>query len=158
MSNWTRADYVAFTIHGAPRTKKTSTQLVHIGKFHKLLPSKQHKAWFKLAMEQAPRILRELAAQGATLPLVGLVEVSAVFYRDRNTGDLLGYEQSLADWLQAPRHKPKRNGAGIIRDDAQIDSWDGSRRAKDAANPRIEVTIRALGPGQAELFEADDDE
>jgi hypothetical protein len=148
---------VTFTIFGPCRTKKTSSQIVHIGKFHKLLPSKQYLEWFHLALQQAPRIRRELAAQGAQLPLAGLVEVSAVFYRQTCVGDLCGFLQALGDYLQAPRLKPKRNGAGIIKDDAQIDSWDGSRRAKDADNPRIEVTIRGLGPGQAEMFEEDEE-
>ena len=148
---------MTFTIFGPCRTKKTSSQIVHIGKFHKLLPSRPYLEWFALAMQQAPRIRRELAARGAHLPLAGLVEVSAVFYRQTCVGDLCGFLQALGDYLQEPRRKPKRNGAGIIKDDAQIDSWDGSRRAKDAANPRIEVTIRVLGPGQAELFEEDED-
>ena len=148
---------MTFTIFGPPRTKKTHSQIVHIGKFHKLLPSKPYLEWFHLALQQAPRIRRELAAQGAHLPLAGAVEVTAVFYRQTCVGDLCGFLQALGDLLQASRLKPKRNGAGIIKDDAQIDSWDGSRRAKDAANPRIEVTIRALGPGQAELFEEDED-
>jgi hypothetical protein len=142
----------------APRTKKTSSRLVMRGKFPRILPSAAYMEWFHLAMQQAPRIRRELAAQGAHLPLAGAVEVSAVFYRERLTGDLVGFAQALGDWLQEPRHKPKRNGAGIIKDDAQIDSWDGSRRAKDAARPRIEVTIRALGPGQAEMSFEEDDE
>jgi len=146
------------TIIGAPRTKKTSSRVVKCGKFTRVLPSLAYLEWFHLAMQQAPRIRRELAAQGATLPLAGAVEVSAVFYRERAQGDLCGFLQALGDLLQEPRHKPKRNGAGIIRDDAQIDSWDGSRRAKDAARPRIEVTITPLGLGQAEMFgEGDDD-
>jgi hypothetical protein len=147
-----------FTVLSAPRTKKTSSRLVMRGKFPRILPSAAYMEWFHLAMQQAPRIRRELAAQGAHLPLAGAVEVSAVFYRERLTGDLVGFAQALGDWLQEPRHKPKRNGAGIIKDDAQIDSWDGSRRAKDAARPRIEVTIRALGPGQAEMSFEEDDE
>jgi hypothetical protein len=148
---------VTFTIFGPCRTKKTSSQIVHIGKFHKLLPSKPYLEWFALAMQQAPRIRRELAAQGAHLPLAGLVEVTAVFYRERLSGDACGFYQALGDFLQMPRLSPKRNGAGIIRDDAQIESWDGSRRAKDAESPRIEVTIRVMGVEQAELFEEDED-
>ena len=32
--------------------------------------------------------------------------------------------------------------AGVLANDYAIESWDGSRRYRDAANPRTEVTIR----------------
>jgi hypothetical protein len=152
---------LSFTVLGPPRTKKTSSRIVHIGKFTKILPSEAHELWFKVAMQQSLVIRRTLCDAGAHLPLPGPVEISAVFYRQQASGDLLGYAQALADWMQEPRmsrnpgRPPRmtRNGAGIIRDDVQIVSWDGSRLRKDAANPRIEVTIRVLGPGQPDLFE-----
>ena len=68
--------------------------------------------------------------------------------------------QGLADWLHSdrwsapqPGKRPKliRKGAGIIEDDVQIVSWDGSRLAKDAARPRIEVTVFVVEPEQAAL-------
>ena len=136
-----------FTILGAPRTKKTSQRIVHVGAFVKVLPSKQYQEWFKNSMRQAPLIRRSLEEQGGSLPLTGEVRVQAIFYRDAVRGDLLGYAQGLADYLQEPAlsrtGKPRRKGAGVILDDAQIVSWDGTRALVDRANPRIEVEITA---------------
>lgn len=104
-------------------------------------------------MTYVPLIRRESQRTGVELPIVGDIAVRATFYRDRSSGDLLGYEQALADFLQEPIYrmdkktgKPKiaRDGAGVIRDDVQIVSWDGSRLMKDAANPRIEVAIEVV--------------
>lgn len=145
---------ISFTLAGPPRTKKTSNRIIQIrGKngargFTKILPSEAHEEWFKVAMQQAPGIRSQLAIAGVSLPIDGWLEVHATFYRDRDSGDLLGYLQALADWLQEPKEndqgKTVRKGAGIIRDDVQIRSWDGSRLAKDAARPRIEVAIEVM--------------
>lgn len=152
----------SFAIVGAPRTKKTSNRIVQIrGKngargFTKILPSEAHEKWFKDAMLQAPRIRRVLINSGFELPITQPVSIAAVFYRERLSGDLCGFMQALADFLQEPRYlrngKTTRNGAGVIRDDSQVVSWDGSRPAKDAACPRIEVRIQVVGPADGELF------
>ena len=60
---------------------------------------------------------------------------TAIFYRDANRGDAVGYYQGLADALEA---------AGIVADDKWIVQWDGSRLTKDANRPRIEVVLTAL--------------
>jgi hypothetical protein len=86
---------------------------------------------------------------GVTLPLSGPINAKAVFYRDADRGDLTGFLAALGDVIQAPRikdGKTLRKGMGIIVDDAQIVSWDGSRLAKDPARPRIEVTVTAVSP------------
>ena len=153
-----------FEVQGSPRTKKTSQRIVQIRpknggrSFTKILPSAAHAEWFKLAMQQAPGIRSELACAGLELPLEGWLAVEAVVYRERDTGDLLGYLQALADWLQEPKAnehgKTIRDGAGIIHDDVQIRSWDGSRLMKDAACPRIEVSISVMAarPVERDLF------
>ncbi len=137
-----------FTIMGAPRTKKTSNRIVRAGAFSKVLPSEAHEAWFKEAMSQAVLIQRFLRAQGLEQTIDHPVAVAAIFYRDRNVGDLCGYLQSLGDFMQAPKVLPSgkisRNGAGIIGDDSQIVSWDGSRLRKDSVNPRIDVAVQVL--------------
>lgn len=137
---------LSFTISGAPRTKKTSNRIVRCGKFVKILPSQQYEAWFKDAMKQAAIIRRQLEdLQGASLPLTGKIQVRALFYRDAARGDLLGYAQGLADYLQEPviskEFKTIRQGAGVILNDSAIVSWDGSRLLVDSAKPRIEVEI-----------------
>lgn len=144
-----------FSILGAPRTKKTSNRIIQIkakggGRgFTKILPSEAHEAWFKDALFQAPAIRQRLSAMGLELPILGSICVSATFYRERNAGDLLGFAQALADWMQEPKMLPSgkqsRAGAGIIRDDVQIIAWDGSRLSKDASCPRIDVSLQVVG-------------
>ncbi len=158
---------ISFTVAGPPRTKKTSNRIVQIkGKngargFTKILPSEAYEDWFKAAMLQAPAIRRALLNAGATLPLTGLLNVRAMFYRERLSGDATGFYQGLADWLQEPRQskgRTVRQGAGIIRDDAQIVSWDGSRLLKDAACPRVEVRIEVVEEGAGVLeFEREEE-
>jgi hypothetical protein len=151
---------IQFNIAGPPRTKKTSQNIVTIrmknGKtFHKVMPSDAYQAWFKEAMSQLPLILQHIRKQGCALPIVGPVRVQAIFYRKQLSGDLLGFEQALADWLQVPLQrngKTTRQGAGIILDDSAIESWDGSRKSKDALRPRIEVEIQ---PYEGQLFDED---
>jgi len=117
-----------------------------------LAPSEFYRAWFREALSHAPQIRALLRQAGAELPLTGPVAVEAHFYRENAVkGDLCGYLQALGDWLQEPRFKPKRNGAGIIRDDAQIESWDGSRRHIDRTAPRIEIVIQVLPGAQKTL-------
>lgn len=70
---------------------------------------------------------------GGKKPIDFPIQVSATFFREKNTGDLVNYMQALADGLQK---------AKVIEDDCLIISWDGSRLAKDATNPRIELTLR----------------
>lgn len=151
-----------FSITGAPRTKKTSNRIIQIkakggGRgFTKILPSEAHEAWFKGAMLQAGEIRRALTDAGLELPIQGDVNISAIFYRERAAGDLTGFMQALADFLQEPRvnesGKTTRHGAGVLRDDVQIVSWDGSRLSKDSACPRIEVRIQVVGASEGRLF------
>lgn len=116
-------------------------------------------------MSYAPIIKRRLLDQGAELPIQGLVSVRALFYRETAVvADIVGYQQALGDWLQAPKlwrlqggGVRRRNGAGIIDDDAQIEHWDGSRRYIDRVAPRIEVEIQVLTVQQGKLLDTDGD-
>ena len=74
------------------------------------------------------------ACYGLRRPIAASVSCSAIFYRDADRGDLVGYMQGLADLLE------KR---GILKNDRQIVSWDGSRLALDRDNPRVEVLLVA---------------
>ena len=131
--------------------------------FNKILPSEAHEEWFKQAMQYAPLIVGQLRRAGVELPITEGVKIEAIFYRDANRGDLTGYMQGLADWMQAPGYSkptakhpiPKqiRTGAGIIRDDVQILSWGDSHLEIDRKNPRIEVTVFPVAPSQPEMFE-----
>lgn len=135
---------------GAPRTKKTSNRIFRIGNFNKVMPSEAYMAWFKEAMRSVPEIKSWARKNGVELPLKGQVWVKAIFYLENAIrGDLTGYAQALADWMQEPKINLKvnpprmtRDGAGLITDDKNIASWDGSRVYIDRQNPRIEIEIR----------------
>ena len=112
-----------------PRTKKNSGQFVSIGKGEKkrtiILPSKAYREWEK-------QVLGEAKKQAGSLAIDYPVNARVIFYRERATGDAVGYYQAIADVLQK---------AGVLKDDRYIVSWDGSRLAKDAVKPRVEVEL-----------------
>jgi|SRR5689334_13801700 len=131
-----------FTLNGPPRTKKNHGVT-------KILPSLPYLEWYKLAMQQVPIIRTIFRMANIRLPISGPVAVKALFYREARVGDLNGYMQALGDFLQESRMfgNKQRTGAGIIKEDSQICSWDGSRRLHDKNFPRIEVTISILPEG-----------
>lgn len=103
--------------------------------FPKVLPSLAYEQWEAAALREMLTIRPKLCAAGFQFPILGPVAVEAIIYRERNTGDLSNYLEAVGDFLQA---------AAIISDDRQIESWDGSRRDKDAANPRVEIFLTVL--------------
>lgn len=147
-------------------------------------PSTAYKDWFDRCYLYRSSIVAQLTKRGHRLPLTGPVSIKAMFYRDRDSGDALGYEQALADAIQCDEWKCKscrtktyviagcrqcgagvaylehhRKGLGLIADDNQIIHWDGSRLERDAMNPRIEFRVDILAPAatapiQTGLFEA----
>ena len=143
----------SLVILGAPRTKKTHNQLVWRNGRQVLLPSPQWRRWTKGAVIVVLEEGRScgytyLSTRGAdriTLPgyqFLGLkpltqarVRCMALFYRDRNHGDAVGFYQGLADLLE------KR---GVLANDRQIVDWGGSELRKDAKRPRVEVTLDVL--------------
>jgi hypothetical protein len=73
---------------------------------------------------------------GLWAPLAEPVNCRAVFHRDADRGDLIGYCQGLADLLQE---------RGVLADDKWIWGWDGSRLAVMGADrPRVEVELTAM--------------
>jgi Holliday junction resolvase RusA-like endonuclease len=136
-----------FVVRGAPRTKKTHSRIIsipikgkhrchacgHMPGFPKILPSEAYEAWEAAALREMMTIKPRL---GIELPITGPVGVEALIYRDRNVGDLSNYLEAVADMLQA---------AGVLKDDRQIEDWDGSRRLIDRVNPRVEIYIALAG-------------
>lgn len=114
-----------FVIFGPPRTKKTHGRIVRAGGRLRLLPSAAHEAW-------AHSAVRQLRQQHRDQPIAAPITVAALFFRERSVGDLVNYMQALADALEKAR---------VITNDRLIVSWDGSRLAKDAQRPRIEIVI-----------------
>ncbi len=136
---------ISFVLPVTPRTKKNSRE--HIKKRAKTgnmitvpLPSKQYRAMEAgIVSWVAPRCMRfqdfPWPVQMRALLLDQPLNCAAIFYREKNIGDAVGYYQGLADALEA---------AGIVSDDKWITQWDGSRLAKDAERSRIEVTLTAI--------------
>jgi Holliday junction resolvase RusA-like endonuclease len=135
---------MTFTIHGPPRTKKTSNRIVRVKGRPVVLPSKANETWARAAVLQmrseyhrSTVLAVDPAAGKLTLdrplgPINTPVKVAATFYRDANRGDLIGYMQALADALEA---------AGVVENDRLIVSWDGTRMLVDRHAPRVEVTV-----------------
>ena len=123
---------IRFTILGAPRTKNTGKIALRDGK-QAVIPSAPYRRWFKAAMQQWPVV--RLAARELQLPITRPVEVTAVWYRDIDTGDEDRYKIALGDYLQR---------SGLLKNDSQIHWGGGCRRDKDAARPRTEVVVRVL--------------
>lgn len=129
---------LSFVIPGAPRTKKTSNRLVTNRQTGRrfILPSAAFEAWNKNTQLYLMRLRmiakgRDWIAKHASDP----VQIRAIFYRDANRGDFTGYAQALADALEE---------SGLIVNDKQIVSWDGSYLSKAKDEPRIQVTLRSL--------------
>ena len=120
-------DQVTFTILGAPRTKKTSNRIVTRKRDGRqfVIPSSANESWTKTAVLQ-------LRSQRKVPPLDVPVNLAATVYREKNLGDLIGYLQAIADALET---------AEVVTNDRLIVGFDGSRMAKDAANPRVEIAL-----------------
>jgi Holliday junction resolvase RusA-like endonuclease len=133
----------ALTIYGAPRTKKTHNRLVWVKGKPRVLPSKQWARWVTSAVIVTPAMDGKVMIDGrlgrvflGVQPLTTRpVCCCARFYRDADRGDLVGYQQGLADLLE------KR---GVLKNDRQIVSWDGSRLLKDATHPRVELWLKEV--------------
>ncbi len=121
----------ALTLHGSPRTKKTSNRLFN-GRVH---PSLAFEAWNNLVQPQLAIFRAKSLAPAGTFPIKCQVNCRALFYRHADVGDATGFYQALADALQE---------GGIVGNDRQIRSWDGSMLLKDRDNPRIIVTLEEI--------------
>lgn len=128
----------SLVVHGPPRTKKNHGSVIQRGKRRFHIPSAAWTAWLELA---------RIVVNGKTKPYrdnwedcVGALDVPvncrALFYRDANRGDAVGYYQGLADLLER---------RGIVANDRQLVSWDGSRLLVDREAPRVEIELTVVG-------------
>lgn len=122
-----------------PRTKKNSPRIIKGRRHPILLPSAAYKRWESAATKSMILCLLELR-QRRLMDITDYVYVNAKIYRDRNVGDVTGFTQAIGDWLEH---------AGILANDKQIDSWDGTERLKDAECPRVEITLTYVRPTPA---------
>lgn len=100
------------------------------------MPSEAYEKWEGEVGLQVLKIRRRAEMLGVELPIEQRVNCRALIYRDADRGDAVGYYQAIADGLQ--KH-------GIVFDDVQIVSWDGSRLMKDSARPRVEIVLEGVG-------------
>ncbi len=141
-------DIPGFVVRGAIRSKKTSQRIItipkkgahrchcgHLPGFPKIIPSEAHEEWHGCALRQCFAVKRLLSVAGVELPITDKINMEALFFQDVNRSDCTGLYESIADLLQ---------DAQIISNDKIIESWDGSRRLKDAVNPRVEIYISIL--------------
>ena len=125
----------SFTVLGAPRTKKNHGDRWKPAGSNRTLtvPSKAWRAWLAtVGFQLQDGHIRRRFTDGETLRFP--VNCQAIFYRDALRGDAVGYYQGLADLLEK---------TGVVKNDAQIVSWDGSRLLVDRKNPRTEVTLES---------------
>jgi Holliday junction resolvase RusA-like endonuclease len=120
---------VKIVIDSPPATKKNNSQIVRVRGRLILIPSRRYLRYERDALWQLRAIWQGRA------PITGDVNCAALFYRNRASGDLNNYTAALADILEK---------AGIVANDRQIGGWDGSRLAKDAARPRVEMVLTPL--------------
>ena len=118
-----------YLITGRPITKKNSGRYVKTGGKSRLLPSMQFEAYEEGALWQ----LRCQARPD--IPLACPVNLRVEYYMPNRKGwpDLMGLIQATADILQ----------------DAEILADDGI----DKVNPRAEIIVTPLDPGQSVLYE-----
>lgn len=113
---------------GPPRTKKNSQRIVVNKRTGRplIIQSAHADGWEKTA------VLQLRAQWVGRRTLGGPIHVRALVFREVASGDLINYLSAISDALER---------ADVIVNDRQIVSWDGSRPLKDAARPRVEITI-----------------
>ena len=182
---------VRLVLPGPPRTKKNSQRIAPISfvkngkkmRVYRIQPSKAYERWFKNLLTYS-LVYRQQLSSILPLPLANDFNLGmAVYLKDERRGDLVGYQESVLDALQAPvwRKKveenygikteklvKKRDGIGIYQDDAQCIGTDGCRIAGvDSRRPRIEVVLTFYGEprkyveladSQGNLFDDEEDE
>jgi Holliday junction resolvase RusA-like endonuclease len=119
-------------VKGAPRTAKNHQRIVTNKKTGKpfVIASAPASRWGRKAIGQ---IVSQWPVRMCAM--AGPLSVRALIYRDRRVGDLDNYLHAVGDALQK---------AGVILNDRQIESWDGSRKLIDKTNPRVEIELTPM--------------
>lgn len=114
-------------ILGQPVTKKNSQMARCVNGRPMIIQSKVYRAYEKAALGSL--------GQYRGRRFSGPVEVTVHYWlKDNRRPDLNNLMAATADILEK---------AGIIRNDRDIISWDGSRIMGSSPNPRAEIVIRA---------------
>jgi hypothetical protein len=152
-------------ITGTPRTKKNSRRADRRGRIR--LPSRpwekwvrscwvqmihsdepwpahwQTIGWLHMPAKELPALIDEKQRDSADgrgredRPAKLRLNCCASIYRDADRGDANGFYQGIADLLEKLK---------VISNDRMIVSWHGSELYKDAALPRVELTLTVKPP------------
>jgi len=126
-----------FIIDGQPMSKKRNYKIIRLGGRYTLGLTKQYKAWEKSAKDQlwVQRMQYQASMIGPWEPIAEPVEVTFLFYmKDKKRYDMSNLIQGAEDALVDAR---------ILKDDSQIQSYDGSRKWLDRSRrPQVLITIR----------------
>lgn len=120
---------IVITIHGDPRTKKNSQQLVSRGGRMIPIPSKAYREYRETFAAQAGHLSQ---------PLGGKWNVQCLYYmQTRRKVDLVNLLEATNDLLV---------DSGVLPDDNSlvIASHDGSRVRYDKEDPRVEIIMQRV--------------
>lgn len=118
---------IFLTILGSPITKKNSQMIIMAGKRPCIIQSKAYRIYEKMAKQQ-------IALLGAREPISGPVSVKCLYFlATTRTPDLCNLMAATHDVLEK---------CGLIFDDEQIKSVDGSRIMGKDLQPRVEIIIQ----------------
>jgi len=117
---------VKITIYGQPITKKNSQMIIMAGKRPCIIQSKAYRQYEKNAKEQMAFL--------SSLPTIeGPVQMTCLYYlataRDPDLLNLLAATSDLMEYV------------GVVLNDKQIKSVDGSRIMGKDPEPRVEITL-----------------
>jgi Holliday junction resolvase RusA-like endonuclease len=126
---------LTLTIHGQPVSKKNSMQLARIRGRYFPVPSKSYRRWTALSKPQIAAQVRGVSG----LPIDYPVRLRVLAYRHtKRKIDLSNIYAAVEDMLQK---------YGVLKDDALVESHDGSRKflgvPEDEA--RVEIEIEEMG-------------
>jgi Holliday junction resolvase RusA-like endonuclease len=123
-----------FLVMGQPVTKKNSMVLIRHGQRVIPIPSKIYRDWLKRAKSQVSQQTKGIH----DLPIRGPVHLKVLAYRwSTHKIDLSNVIEAVQDMIQY---------VGVLEDDSQVSSLDGSRVffgvPKDEA--RVEITLEEV--------------
>ncbi len=124
-----------FVILGPPRTKKNHQQ-IRINRrtgARFIAQADTARSWEEMAVLQLAAQFRKQSASGAAH--ASAKNLKALFYRERDTGDLGNFLSAACDALER---------AGIVVNDRLIRGFDGSRLLLDRENPRVELELTEM--------------
>lgn len=125
-----------------PRTKKNDGRVTEIrmkdGRtFNKIMPGSAYSKWERACIRSMKLCFSEMRTHGLW-EITDFMNCEAKIFFKGPEGDTVGYQQAIGDMLQVSE---------LIKNDRQIESWDGSARIRVKEWPRLEICLTYLWPG-----------